>query len=114
MSNTTDTERIEIRAYTGKEKPVLARTEVVHLPCDLEGSSDEVSRLYRQLEKEYDGVECVVDVGGPREEITDWDGMCPRELEARADDSGSWRREMAMEAGMLHGCAGYNEVLGYD
>lgn len=26
---------------------------------------------------------------------------------------GGWRREMAMEAGMLHGVEAYNEVLGY-
>ena len=24
-----------------------------------------------------------------------------------------WRREMAMEAGMLHGCQGYNDFMGY-
>ena len=29
---------------------------------------------------------------------------------ARDDE---WRRERAMEAGMLHGCDGYNEVMGY-
>ncbi len=25
-----------------------------------------------------------------------------------------WQREQAMEAGMLHGCGAYNEVLGWD
>lgn len=30
---------------------------------------------------------------------------------ARGDDE--WRREIATEAGMLHGCDGYNEVMGY-
>jgi len=25
----------------------------------------------------------------------------------------TWRNEMAMEAGMLYGCDGYNEVMGY-
>lgn len=25
-----------------------------------------------------------------------------------------WRRELAMEAGMLHGCDAYNEVMGWD
>jgi len=33
---------------------------------------------------------------------------------APAEDSGSWKREMAMEAGMLHGIQGYNDVMGYD
>ena len=31
--------------------------------------------------------------------------------EEEADDE--WRREIAREAGMLHGCAGYNEAMGY-
>lgn len=29
------------------------------------------------------------------------------------DDDDSWRREMAMEAGMLHGIDAYNEVMGH-
>ena len=31
---------------------------------------------------------------------------------SRKDDG--WRLEMAMEAGMLHGCDGYNEVMDWD
>ena len=30
------------------------------------------------------------------------------------EDSGSWQREMAMEAGMLHGVEAFNEVMGWD
>mgnify|MGYP003660245791 CR=1 FL=1 len=30
------------------------------------------------------------------------------------DDDGDWRREIAMEAGMLHGVSAYNEVMGWD
>ena len=30
------------------------------------------------------------------------------------DDDGEWRREQAMEAGMLGGCDAYNEAMGYD
>lgn len=33
-----------------------------------------------------------------------------RDARAEAD---AWRREIATEAGMLHGCDGYNEVMGY-
>lgn len=29
------------------------------------------------------------------------------------DDGGDWRRERAMEAGMLHGCDAYNDAMGY-
>ena len=29
-------------------------------------------------------------------------------------DDDEWRREIAREAGMLHGCQGYNEVMGWD
>lgn len=32
----------------------------------------------------------------------------------RALDDGEWRREMAMEAGMLHGVEAYNEEMGWD
>lgn len=35
-----------------------------------------------------------------------------REREERAERD-AWRREMAYEAGMLHGCDGYNEVMGW-
>lgn len=31
-----------------------------------------------------------------------------------AEDDEDWRREVAMEAGMLHGTDGYNEAMGYD
>ena len=30
------------------------------------------------------------------------------------DDDDDWRREMAMEAGMLHGIDAYNEMMGWD
>jgi len=29
------------------------------------------------------------------------------------EDDSDWKHEIAMEAGMLHGCEGYNEVMGY-
>jgi hypothetical protein len=32
---------------------------------------------------------------------------------ATPDDDSDWREEIAREAGMLGGCAAYNEVLGY-
>jgi hypothetical protein len=32
----------------------------------------------------------------------------------KPEDSGSWQREMAMEAGMLHGVDAYNEMMGCD
>jgi hypothetical protein len=32
---------------------------------------------------------------------------------ARLADDRAWRQEMAMEAGMLHGAQGYNDVMGY-
>jgi len=31
----------------------------------------------------------------------------------RKDDDDDWRREMAMEAGMLHGVNAYNDMMGY-
>lgn len=31
----------------------------------------------------------------------------------RCDSDDDWRREIAMEAGMLHGVDGYNEVMGW-
>jgi hypothetical protein len=37
----------------------------------------------------------------------------PRE-EAENNGEDEWRREMAMEAGMLHGCQAYNEVMGFE
>jgi hypothetical protein len=60
----------------------------------------------------YAGVEYVVDAHGPDEEVTDWDGDCPTQRNL-PEDSGTWAREMAMEAGMLHGVDAYNEVMGY-
>ena len=33
---------------------------------------------------------------------------------SRKDDDSEWRREMANEAGMLHGVEAYNEVMGFD
>ena len=30
------------------------------------------------------------------------------------EDDDDWRREMAMEAGMLHGIDAYNEAMGWD
>lgn len=36
------------------------------------------------------------------------------EYDDREDDDDDWRREMAREAGMLHGVSAYNEVMGYD
>ena len=37
------------------------------------------------------------------------------EYDEGEDDSwqDEWRREMAMEAGMAHGCAGYNDAMGW-
>lgn len=37
----------------------------------------------------------------------------PEHRESKDDDD-AWRREIAMEAGMAFGCAGYNEVMGWD
>lgn len=34
--------------------------------------------------------------------------------EPKSPDSGSWQREIANEAGMLHGIDAYNEAMGYD
>jgi hypothetical protein len=32
----------------------------------------------------------------------------------RRDEDAEWRHEIAMEAGMLHGCEAYNETMGWD
>lgn len=37
----------------------------------------------------------------------------PKPVDLTAEDE-EWRREIAMEAGMLHGVDAYNEVMGYD
>ena len=38
---------------------------------------------------------------------------CIRNNPVPLDSDAEWRREIAMEAGMLHGIDAYNEVLGY-
>lgn len=39
----------------------------------------------------------------------------PKHVKTRdIDDDSEWRREIANEAGMLHGVEAYNEVMGYD
>jgi hypothetical protein len=35
------------------------------------------------------------------------------EAREREADNRAWRQEIAREAGMLHGCDGFNEVMGY-
>jgi hypothetical protein len=40
-------------------------------------------------------------------------GKCDLCEEARREDE-SWRREIAMEAGMLHGVSAYNEAMGWE
>jgi len=134
MTNNTTTkavptpERIEIRVYRGKETPVLVLTKVFEV--EAEAPCPEASDFFRKYDLmvnpyfgranpevdglAFDGVEYVVDVGGEHEDTTDFGGVCPAERRYRAEDSGSWQREQAMEAGMLHGCAGYNEVMGCD
>lgn len=54
-------------------------------------------------------VGCVEIVGPGVEEIFD-----TGRRENPPEDSGSWLRERAMEAGMLHGVHAYNEVMGCD
>jgi len=51
-----------------------------------------------------------VEVVGPdlEEERCLW-----KRKDSRRDDDAEWRREIAMEAGMLHGVDAYNEVMGY-
>lgn len=34
-------------------------------------------------------------------------------VDARRDDRSDWNREIAMEAGMLHGIDAYNDIQGY-
>lgn len=36
------------------------------------------------------------------------------DYEPSEDDDSDWRREIAMEAGMMGGCDAYNEVMGWD
>lgn len=38
---------------------------------------------------------------------------CERHRRELAREDAEWRREIANEAGMLHGCDGYNEVMGW-
>jgi len=120
------TERMEIRVYRGKETPELVLTKKF-----TPEQGDEAEAFFRKFDtvlnpyfgsknphKEvdgvvFDGVEFVLDPDGDNEEITSYGGMCPFEVEATANDSGSWKREMAMEAGMLHGIQGYNDVMGH-
>jgi hypothetical protein len=42
------------------------------------------------------------------------DGTIKDEAREREADNRAWQREMAMEAGMLHGVDAYNEMMGYD
>lgn len=72
-----------------------------------------VARTYSDAAyfSDFAGVEYVIDAHGPDEEVTDWEGDCPCARDC--EDSGSWQREMAMEAGMLHGVEAYNEMMGY-
>jgi hypothetical protein len=37
----------------------------------------------------------------------------PNRRVSRRVDDGEWRREIAMQAGMAFGCAGYNDAMGY-
>jgi len=55
----------------------------------------------------YDGRE-YADPIGVRQVMTD-----AQIAKMRADDDRTWKREIAMEAAMLHGVDAYNEVMGY-
>ena len=132
MTNNTTTmaptERIEIRVYRGKQTPVLVLTKVFEVEAEAEGACPEASDFFRKYDMmvnphfgranpeidglAFDGVEYVVDVGGEHEDTTDFGGVCPFSRKCEAEDSGSWQREQAMEAGMLHGIDAYNDMMG--
>ena len=88
---TPETERVEIRAYMGKVKPVPALVVRFTIPRSANGSTPETSAKYRALARQCDGVEYVADVDGPDEELTDWDGMCPAEIRYR--DARVWAED---------------------
>jgi hypothetical protein len=103
--------RVEVRAYDGGREPTLVKVE--RYACDENGVSEDAGKAAWELSRKHSGVEYVV-VEGDDEDVTDTWGVTPTDLRVQAEDSGSWQREMAMEAGMLHGVGAYNEVMGWD
>lgn len=106
---------VEFHVYTNKSDPTLMAIEAWTQPELETGLDGPVGQRYKELRaltdidhSPIDGFELIVDVGGDREEMTDTEGATP----LRCDDD-DWRREIAMEAGMLGGCEAYNEVMGY-
>jgi hypothetical protein len=94
-----------LRCYnTVAGRPVLTHTEQ-----HIDTSSDAFWSNFRAAGRRYDGVEAVWDG-----EVTDWDGDCPYERSRTREDDDSWKQELAMEAGMLHGIDAYNEAMGFD
>lgn len=112
MANTQIT---EVRCYNLNANREPELTLVFAFPSEENANVHGVpARTYNQAAYSggFAGVEYVVDAHGPDEEVTDWVGDCPTERNLPAD-SGTWRQELAMEAGMFHGVEAYNDMMGY-
>jgi hypothetical protein len=91
--------------YTKEQlKAMKAAVEAKMVKLDSWGTSDDDeacdARLesYERLLDELESIELMLSVFAPTMPV---------------DDNDEWRRERAQEAGMLHGCDAYNEVMGY-
>jgi hypothetical protein len=86
----------------GVEVATLAEAEEIY---NDPVSSDEFCEYF----KRFSDPEVWVALAGPDVEQ---ERQVYKRKDARDSDA-EWKREIAMEAGMLHGCDGYNEVMGY-
>ncbi len=76
--------------------------------CGTDHATLEVARKVYETKCEEVADGCVELVGPDVREVHDTG------VRRKAEDSGTWQREMAMEAGMLHGVDAYNEAMGWD